>query len=175
MTINGYSHTYNMEQRKEYISEGLPDNELNNAYNSLMDGFQVAVKNKAGKYKDMTYTRGIDDAYIAYTKANPESEERLKVYITYKITLKNESSIPYVKVKGLENYADSQLDCVSSYINDDTNNIVKWTNAGNASDSKYKIWKSGEIEAYIESGKTANVYLVYELNKEAIISLANLN
>ena len=174
MTINGYSHTYNMEQRKEYISEGLPDNELNNAYNSLMDGFQVAVKNKAGKYKDMTYTRGIDDAYIAYTKANPESEERLKVYITYKITLKNESSIPYVKVKGLENYADSQLDCVSSYINDDTNNIVKWTNAGNASDSKYNIWKSGEIEAYIESGKTENVYLVYELNKEAIISLANL-
>lgn len=175
MTINGYSHTYNMEQRKEYVSEGLPDNELNKAYNSLMDGFQVAVKNKTGKYKDMTYTRGIDDAYIAYTKANSESEERLKVYITYKITLKNESTVPYVKVKGLENYADSQLDCIASYVDNDTNNIVKWTNTGDTSDTKHKIWKSGEINTYIESGKIANVYLVYELNKEAIISLANLN
>lgn len=175
MTINGYSHTYNFGQRNEYISEGLPDKELNNAYNSLMDGFQVAVKNKAGKYKDMTYTRGIDDAYIAYTKSNSESEERLKVYITYKITLKNESTVPYVKVKGLENYADSQLDCIASYIGNDTNNIVKWTNTGDANDSKHKIWKSGEIDTYIESGKATNVYLVYELNKEAIISLANLN
>ena len=140
-----------------------------------MDGFQIAVKNRNGNYKNMTYTRGIDDAYIAYTKANPESEERLKVYVTYKISLKNESSVPYVKVKGLENYADSQLDCISSYIDNDTNNIVKWTDTGSTSDSKHKIWKSGEVNAYIESGKMVNVYLVYEVKKEAIISLANLN
>ena len=175
MTINGYKHTYNLGQRNEYISEGLPNTELNNAYNSLMDGFQVAVKNMNGKYKNMTYTRGIDDAYIAYTKYNQKSEERLRVYVTYRISLKNESPVPYVKVKGLENYADSQLDCVASYIGNDTNNIVKWTNTGSTSDSKHKIWKSGEINTYIESGKMVNVYLVYELKTEAIISLANLN
>lgn len=175
MTINGYKHTYNLGQRNEYISEGLLNTELNNAYNSLMDGFQVAVKNMNGKYKNMTYTRGIDDAYIAYTKDNPKSEERLRVYVTYRISLKNESPVPYVKVKGLENYADSQLDCVASYIGNDTNNIVKWTDTGIANDSKHKIWKSGEINTYIESGKMVNVYLVYELKTEAIISLANLN
>lgn len=174
MTINGYKHTYNLGQRNEYMPEGLPDNELNNAYNSLMDGFQVAVKNRNGNYKNMTYTRGIDDAYIAYTKANPNNEERLKVYVTYRIGLKNESSVPYVKVKGLENYADSQLDCVASYIGDDTNNTVKWANTGSTSDSKHNIWKSGEVNTYIESGKMVNVYLVYELKTEAIINLANL-
>ena len=177
MTINGYEHRYNFNERSNYINTGLPNNELNNAYNSLLDGFNVSVKNNSGKYKDMTYTRGIYDSYIAYTKDDVNNEARLKVYLTYKIVLKSEFSVPYVKVKSLRNYADSQLDFIDSYIEDGTNTDKKvtWKNTGKTGDSSRNIWDSGEVSVFIEPGKTATVYLTYELNKNTISSLADLN
>ena len=176
MTINGYEHRYNFGQRSSYINAGLPNSGVNNGYNSLLDGFNVSVKNGNGTYKNMTYTRGIYDSYIAYTKDDPSNEAKLKVYLTYKIVLKNESSIPFVKVKSLRNYSDAQLNFIDSYIEDGTNTDKKvtWKKAGSTSDSKRNIWESGEIDTFIEPGKITTVYLTYELNTNAISALANL-
>ena len=176
MTINGYEHTYNFGQRAKYINAGLPNNELNSAYDSLLDGFNVSVKNNQGNYRDVTYSRGIYDSYIAFTKDNSNDEARLKIYLTYKIALKNESSIPFVKVKSLKNYSDAQLDFIDSYIEDGTNTDKKvtWSKVGTTNDSVRNIWQSGEVDAFIEPGKMATVYLTYELNTNSIISLADL-
>lgn len=176
MTINGYEHRYNFAQRASYINAGLPDKNVNDAYNSVLDGFNVSVKNNQGNYRDVTYSRGIYDSYIAFTKDNSNDEARLKIYLTYKIALKNESSIPFVKVKSLKNYSDAQLDFIDSYIEDGTNTDKKvtWSKVGTTNDSVRNIWQSGEVDAFIEPGKMATVYLTYELNTNSIISLADL-
>lgn len=176
MTINGYEHRYNFAQRASYINAGLPDKNVNDAYNSVLDGFSVFVKNGDNNYRNMTYSRGVYDSYIAFTKDNSNDEARLKIYLTYKIALKNESSIPFVKVKSLKNYSDAQLDFIDSYIEDGTNTDKKviWSKVGTTNDSVRNIWQSGEVDAFIEPGKMATVYLTYELNTNAIISLADL-
>lgn len=176
MNINGYDHRYMGNIRSNYIKAGLPDVALNPGYSALLDGFNTSIKNNAGDYRDKTYSRGIYDAYIAYTKDNLNDEARLKVYVTYRIAIKNESTVAYVKAKSVRNYADTQLNFIDSYIEDGTNTDKKvtWKNVGKTGDSKRNIWESGEVDMYIEPGKIANVYLTYELNKDAISKLALL-
>ena len=176
MNINGYDHRYMGNIRSNYIKAGLPDVALNPGYSALLDGFNTSIKNNAGDYRDKTYSRGIYDAYIAYTKDNLNDEARLKVYVTYRIAIKNESTVAYVKAKSVRNYADTQLNFIDSYIEDGTNTDKKvtWKNVGKTGDSKRNIWESGEVDMYIEPGKIANVYLTYELNKDSISKLALL-
>ena len=176
MTINNYEHTYNFGQRADYINAGIPDINVNSGYNSLLDGFNVFVKNNKGTYRDITYQRGIEDSYIAFTKENKDSDERLRIYLTYKIVIKNESTIPFVKVKGLRNYSDADLDFVDSYIENGTSTDAKvtWKNVGKTSDSKRNIWQSGEIDTFVEPGKLKTIYLKFELKTDAICKLADL-
>ena len=176
MTINNYEHTYNFGQRADYINAGIPDINVNSGYNSLLDGFNVFVKNNKGTYRDITYQRGIEDSYIAFTKENKDSDERLRIYLTYKIVIKNESTIPFVKVKGLRNYSDADLDFVDSYIENGTSTDAKvtWKNVEKTSDSKRNIWQSGEIDTFVEPGKLKTIYLKFELKTDAICKLADL-
>ena len=171
MTINGYSHVYNYGQRSEFAKTGVPDDARPES-EMLLDGFSVSAKNRAGKYKDMTYTRGVYDSYISYTKNDESNSNRLRIYITYKIVVKNESTVAYVNPKYLTNYADENLDFVDSYI--ENGSKLNWTERTGTSESSHKVWDSDEISTLIEPGKIATIYLTYELKTSEISGLAKL-
>lgn len=172
--INGYTHTYGAGQRSSYANEGVPSDTRAES-EMLLDGFSIAAKTRTGKYKDMTYDRSIYDSYIAYTKNDESNSNRLRMYITYKIGVKNESTIAYVTPKRLLNYADPQLTFVSSYIMEgNEKKDLKWSENTDKNNSSRKVWESGDISTYIGPGYIKYIYLTYELNTSAISGLANL-
>ncbi len=173
LNINGYAHTYRYGRRNPFIKNGYPDNDINNGYSAILDGFSVGVKNgiegASQEYKNCTYTREIYDSYLAYTKANEESDNRLRVFVTYKIAVKNESTKLYQKVT-LKNYSDPRFNRIEeSYYNNSNGEKVpvNWT-------GKDGVWQTEQINNCIVPSECINVYLKYELNTKTIVDLAHL-
>ncbi len=170
LTINGsYSHTYEYKSRSPYMNNtGIPDKDINPGYDAVLDGFSVGVKRGNGTY-NCSYTREIYDSYIAYTKANKDRNDRLRVFVKYNIAIKNESG-SLISRASLKNYADSRLNYSYSYYLDGNGNQVpvNWNLAGNG------VWQSEEVKADIAPSECIYVYLVYELNTDTIIEMANL-
>lgn len=166
--INGYTHKYEYKNRNPYINNGVPDIEINPGYNAIFDGFSVGVKNdRTGEY-NKPYTRQIYDSYIAYTKNDSSSENRLRVFVTYKLVVKNESGSLVSRVS-LNNYADTRLENPESYyMNGDNKVSLTWTQVSNG------IWQTGEIDKNISPTECMEIYLKYELNTNTIVSLASL-
>lgn len=164
-----YGHNYSYKERAKYMNEGIPDKELNSGYNANLDGFSVRIKNSDANYKNKTYTRYIYDSYLAYTKNDSTNEDRLRIFITYKIVVKNESANLISRVS-LKNYADKRLTYSQSYyINKSGEKVsLDWVTSGNG------IHFTQEIDNYIDAGKCMDVYLTYEMATEAIISLTTL-
>ena len=190
LSINGYGHTYNYRQRADFVSEGIPDQDLNAGYKAAMDGFSVHVKNDiTGKYKNLTYNRSVYDSYIAYTKSNkennPNTEDVLRMFVTYRIAVKNESGGLISKVS-LRNYADARYERVSnSYIynkddSTDTSNRVTWDIPNQngtilVNETETKIWETEIIDENIAPGECMYVYLTYEVSTDTIVEMATLN
>lgn len=183
LSINGYEHTYNYKQRANYVSEGIPDKDLNAGYKAAMDGFSVHVKNDiTGKYKNLTYNRSVYDSYIAYTKSNkennPNTEDVLRMFVTYRIAVKNESGGLISKVS-LINYADARYESISeSYVydknkSDGHGDSVNWDSK--QQDANTNMWKTGIIEKEIAPGECMYVYLKYEVSTATIVEMATLN
>ena len=179
LSINGYEHTYNYRQRANYVSEGIPDKDLNAGYDATMDGFRVFIKNsKTDKYKQLSYNRGVYDSYIAYTKNDSQNENRLRMFVTYRIAVKNESGGLISKVS-LRNYADARYESISdSYVYDknksDGRGIdVNWN--PKPLDAKTNIWETGIIDKEIAPGECMYVYLQYEVSTATIVEMATLN
>lgn len=172
LTINNHTNTYEYKARSQYASNGLPDIDLNPEYNAVLDGFSVFVKNdRSGNYGKCSYTRKIYDSYIAYTKNDKNNSDRLRVFVNYKIYVKNESS-GLVERVSLKNYADPRLGKVeqSYYVaNNGQTGDVSWENTSSG------VWTTPEIAVDINPIETMVVYLKYELNTDAIISLATKN
>ena len=186
LSINGYEHTYNYRQRANYVSEGIPDKDLNAGYDAAMDGFSVFVKNsKTDKYKQLSYNRGVYDSYIAYTKNDSQNENRLRMFVTYRIAVKNESGSLISKVS-LRNYADARYEADAGYksVSDsyiynkkdstDTTNKVVW-NSKDGPNENTKIWETSIIQQDIKAGECMYVYLTYEVSTATIIDMAKLS
>ena len=172
LNINGYAHVYKYGQRASFIQSGVPDTIDNPTYDAAMDGFSVGVKNNAGNYKNQSYVRHIYDSYIAYTEKQ-EGDNRLKVYVTYKIAVKNESSSLVTKVS-LRNYADARYGSINKSYVDDESNVVNWTKT-EVNNELNKWTTNGVINRTIPSGECMYVYLQYELKRDAILEMVQLD
>lgn len=168
--INGYTHKYGYQNRNQYISNGIPDIEINSGYNSLLDGFSVGVKNKSGDNYNRSYTREIYDSYIAFTKENENNENKLKVFVTYKLVVKNESSV--ISKVSLRNYADERYESIVESKIDGTDITVKWIKSKESINGN-NVWETdGHIDKYIEPGQCITVYVKYEVGTDTIVELA---
>lgn len=94
VAVNGYQHVYNYAQR--FVNQG-----------EYGDGFNVGVK-FGNKYGSMSYSRAVYKADYEYTNEQDASKE-LKVYITYKLQMKNESSNLITQINSLVDYYDMQI------------------------------------------------------------------
>lgn len=160
IAVNGYEHIYEYAQR--FVNQG--------EYSG--DGFNVGVK-FSNKYVSNSYTRAIYQSDYEYINENDKSKE-LKVYITYKIAVRNESTNLVTQINSLVDYFDSRYTIVAAGtgINQEgiiTGNIEYNQEGYNDAYSKATIYTNSKIEA----GKQNEFYVQFELGREAVINILN--
>lgn len=183
-SINGYTHTYNYKKRARYENQtGVPDTEINPGYDAEMDGFSVKIKTKDENYRDLSYKRSVYDSYIAYTNdyyQGNTNHDKLRMFVTYKITVTNQSSKLINKVR-LRNYADARYSFHSSKIVDKKGNEIdiEWK-PGDWNNGETNCWETEDLlDANIYAGSTLNpstitVYLTYEISTKTISGMISL-
>lgn len=164
LTVNGYEHIYEYAQR------------FNHPENYGGEGFNVGVK-FGEKYSATPYKRAIYEADYEYINENDKSKE-LKVYITYKLAMKNESTNLIVQVNSLEDYYDSRYNVVGVGTGvDEKGNItgnIEYTQEGyNNNYSKLIINNKTKLDPQTSTIENGSVYVQFELNREAVINVLN--
>ena len=166
VAVNGYEHTYEYAQRFNHPDE----------YGG--DGFNVGVK-FGEKYAAEPYKRAIYEADYEYVNENDPSKE-LKVYITYKIAMNNQSTSLTAQINSIVDYYDSRYSIVGIGTGvDEAGNItgaLEYTDG--TYDSNYnKViinnnTRIGPLTSTLNSNE-GNVYVQFELNREAVINVLN--
>lgn len=95
LTVNGRGQVYEYDKRFTNLSE------------SGGDGYEIGVK-FGNRYGNMRYTRPIYKADAEFTSADKDRE--LKVYLTYRIGIKNNSSNVQARVNQIVDYYDSRYE-----------------------------------------------------------------
>ena len=163
ISLNDYTHIYQYAQRFE-DPKNYAGGELVNADNTL----NVAVR-FANKYIENSYSREVYASDIVYNK-QPGNEGKLKIFVTYRIKITNESSSVYTTLKTLSNYYDARYENV--VVRDENGNIIE-----SQVDNSYNQngFKKVNIQAnyQIPDGQTREMTITYQLNNEAINSILN--
>ena len=121
----------------------------------------------------MSYTRAIYEADKEYTSSDKSKE--LKVYVTYKISMKNESSNLQVQVNNIVDYYDSNYTLIKTGTGIDEKGNVTGDISNNGSQSYNDKYKKVIINtnSKIEHNKSADVYVQFELNRDAVLKILN--
>ena len=183
MIVQNYENTYTYENKKEYEEQ----NPNADNYDATKDGFGTEVKfgNKyTTSYSNRglnMYTRRIYESDLAKYNQNYESNKDLiQMYITYKITVKNQSNGIIVEANELSNYYDSRYEIVDSWVIKDntTKNVGKnaWKSISKYGDSYNENgYKAAYTQATyymrIEPNGKIEVYIKFKLKPEAVKSL----
>lgn len=159
LTVNGYSHVYQYAQRNVNAGE----------YES---GFNVGVK-FGNEYGKLAYSRAVYKADYEYINENDKDRE-LKVYATYKISMKNQSTTLITKINSIADYYDSNYKIISAGTTidekGDTNGDISYTESEyNAEYRKAVLNTNMEIEQQ----NIGTVYVQFELNREAVLRILN--
>lgn len=160
VTVNGYNHIYEYDQRNKNQGE----------YGG--DGFNVGVK-FGNKYNATKYTRAIYKADYEYVNANDTSKE-LQVYVTYKISMKNTSSNLKVVVNSIAEHYDSRYVLVGAGTGLDekgqiTGNLETSDPQNNGQYTK-TIVNTGTS---IENQQAESIYVQFKLDREAVLNILN--
>ena len=161
LSINGFNHVY------EYASQLR-----NYRYDKENASFNVAVQfiKEEGISK---YTRPIYVADVNYENADKSKE--LKTYITYEVTMLNETTNLTTKINSVVDYYDAKYGTTGikagTEIDENTKEIkegselnIQAIEAYNEKYNKMVIETNSEIEA----GKAKKIYVTFELSKEQV-------
>jgi len=158
ITVNGYNHVYQYAQR--FVNQKEYGN-----------GFNIGVK-YGSKYGSMSYSRAIYQADYKYVNEKDKSRE-LKVYVTYRLAMRNEATNLNVKVNSIADYYDKRytITKVGTGTNkgDITGEISHTETAYNNKYTKTIINNGTQIDAQ----KEQSIYVQFELNKEAVLNIIN--
>lgn len=161
VSVNGFSHIY-IYGSVRYANNG---NDVN-----ADSSWNVGVKFQKN---NGTYKRAIYTADAEYEAPNHKDNE-LKVYVTYKIAVNNEST--YLgRINSIVDYADKNFDMIAAGTAiDDKDNITGNLQYGNKQEyndkySKYVI----DINTELTPGQAKFVYVQFQLNREAVLKIVN--
>ncbi len=157
VTLNGYEHTYNYNQRFENQSQ-------------YGDGFNVAVK-FGNEYGSAEYTQPIYSSDVVYN-AQPGNEGKLEVYVRYKIALRNEATNLYTKVNNVIVMYDNRY-TIDSIQDDSGNTSYNYTDGGAVGD--YNKATIEEVNQNLEPQTVKYIYVTYKLNNSAINAVLDNN
>ena len=160
ITVNGYEHIYNYSQR--FLNQG-----------EYGDGFNVGVK-FGNKYGSMSYTRAIYKADYEYINETDASKE-LKVYATYRIALRNESTKLITRINSIVDYYDSSYTLLRAGSNLTENGLITGEELTHTDSEYNNEYKKTVINtnAIIEPQKQVDIYVEFELNRETVVKLLN--
>ena len=183
IVVRNYENKYTYGKRKEY--ENQSPNSTN--YNAEKDGFGVDVKfgNKYGtSYSNRglkTYTRRIYESdLVVYDKNYDKSKNLVKIYVTYKITIKNQASKVRAVVNELSNYYDSRYTIEESWIMNgnkrtdiDANEWSEKSKYGTSyNENGYKaIYTQAASDIEILANGKIDIYIKFRLQPEAVRAL----
>ena len=160
VTVNGYEHVYNYSQR--FVNQG-----------EYGDGFNVGVK-FGNKYGSMSYTRAIYKADYEYINEADSSKE-LKVYITYRVALRNESTNLITKINSIVDYYDSNYTLLRAGTQLDGNGQITGEELAHT-DTSYNDEYSKTVintNTRTEPQKQTDIYVEFELDREQVVTLLN--
>lgn len=165
VNINGQSHIYNYASRFK--------NET-----TKKDEFDAYIRFEE-KYGTQEYSRPVYEADYKYHDTN-DSKNDLNVYVTYKITIKNESTNLKAVIYGLEDYFSSnyEISKVGSKIENGEisgiNNKIKCDEASKYNDN-YKKTTISTVDSKgvsILRGQSTDIYIQFKLDRKAVEELA---
>ena len=166
LSINGKNHVYDYNQR------------INATNNEDTSGFNVGVKFQ-NSYKTK-YKRAIYRSDYEYTNTDDTSKE-LQVYITYRIMIKNQSSLIATQPNRLYEYYDKNYELVSvgKGLEADRSNIKdKLSTSQYREDTSYNNGNYTKLIiepdlGTIGAGQDKSVYVQFHLNRTAVIDILN--
>ena len=169
VTVNGYEHTYNYEDRfNKNTGENKNIDEFNPENNEEKTETNVRVKFNQ-KYGEKSFTRAIYPSDVKETQ-----DKDFSVKVVYKITLKNESGVLYSKINSLVDYFDAR------YTIEENGSIGTGYENGEIKDKiNYKLDKSYQDAKYrkliidcntkINPNKSnRNIYVEYTLTRDSV-------
>lgn len=169
VTVNGYEHTYNYEDRfNKNTGENKKIDEFNPENNEEKTETNVRVKFNQ-KYGEKSFTRAIYPSDVKETQ-----DKDFSVKVVYKITLKNESGVLYSKINSLVDYFDAR------YIIEEKGSIGTGYENGEIKDEiNYKLDKSYQDAKYRKliidcntkinpNESNRNIYVEYTLTRDSV-------
>lgn len=171
LTVNGRGQVYEYDKRFTNLSE------------SGGDGYEIGVK-FGNRYGNMRYTRPIYKADAEFTSADKDRE--LKVYLTYRIGIKNNSSNVQARVNQIVDYYDSRYETDSIIVGRsiDTNanitNQISFTKENYNNEYNKLLIQTEElglikgISGVTENeGNSKEIYVQFKLSREAVVEIMN--
>ena len=159
MNLNDYTHIYNYEQRYKNADEYAGG-----------DGFDIGVKFD-NKYISNSYSREIYASDVVYNKS-VGNEGKLRIYMTYKIQIKNEATTLHTTLKTLSNYYDSRYENVT--VRNENGEIVSST-----IDDTYNVDGLNrvniDLNQQIDAQTMKTMTITYQLSDEAVNNILNGN
>ena len=185
IVLSGNEYVYNYPDSR--YSKVEKEKEANVSSTNKTNSLNIGVKfaDETGGYKGTGFTREIYSSDCIYNK----NHDDFGVYITYKISVINESTI-YSKVNVLTNYFDKRCTVYKIGTTKDNEDILKaGTYSGNpiSGNDSYNYINinldtnsNGNISAGDKSGSEMNanvkqIYITYKLTDEAINNVLNGN
>lgn len=165
--VNGFSHIYRYGTVRYQESA---DGSLNGTEVNDTSSWNVGVKFQKNTG---TYDRAIYQSDYDYEAPNHRDNE-IKVYVTYKIALRNESGYNG-KINSIVNYADNRYELIAAGTNiDDKDNITG--NVGfsaktsyNSEYSKYIIYSNLSVNAR----ETNYIYVQFKIERQGVLAILN--
>lgn len=172
LTLNGYSHTYTYNKRLKATGIDIF---------SEIEKWNKTDKEQEGQATNgypRTYTRSIYKNYVYASgitgDGTLDEEDKLQVYLTYKIIVKNESSSLYMSANEIVNYYDKTLDLVESWYEDSNGNKVNVDWKLGRENNGYNQFRTDSLkDVKIEHGQSVTIYI--KTKKNNVISWATKN
>lgn len=157
--INQKDLVYNYNQRFEHKDE-------------IGDGYNIGVK-FGNRYGNMKYTRPIYKADAEFISEDKENRE-LKVYVTYKIALKNKSTTLGTRINRIIDYYDNKYELVGvgTQCTEDGNvtNALSYTPEGGTGKYKKAVINTSNL-GILNRQQESILYVRFRLNREQVAGI----
>ena len=165
LTFNGYNHTYTYNKRTakqgiDIFSELQKWNKTNVQNDQYPRNYETSI------YKNYAYASASEGDKNGDGKI--DDKDKLKMYLNYKIEIKNSSSV-YMSANEIARYYNDTLTYSSSYYIDKNGNKhdITWDAKENKGDYK-QIRTTGLSNVKIEPGSSLTVYLTLQIKDDII-------
>ena len=165
LTFNGYNHTYTYNKRT--AKQGIDIfSELQKWNKTDVQNDQYPRNYETSIYKNYAYASASEGDKNGDGKI--DDKDKLKMYLNYKIEIKNSSSV-YMSANEIARYYNDILTYSSSYYIDKNGNKhdITWNEKADA--NRYKqIRTTGLSNVKIEPGSSLTVYLTLQIKDDII-------